>query len=265
MKTVNDIFEYLNELAPISLKMDFDNVGHLVGSREKPVRSCLLALDITDDVISEAIERNAELIVSHHPIVFHALKSVTDDDPVGRKLIRLIKNDISAICMHTNLDIAIGGVNDVLMEALGGDVSSFLEPCGETPDGKAFGCGRIGELNEQTELRDFLTKCKETLNVNGLRYHDAGLPVKRLAVMGGSGGDCIALAKSLGCDTYVTSDIKYNGFLDAKELGLNLIDADHFCTENVIIPVICKKLTVRFPDVEFSISERHKETSQFFM
>ena len=108
------------------------------------------------------------------------------------------------------------------------------------------------ELEKEFEFADFLSMCKQTLNVNGLRYHNAGKKVKKLAVMGGSGGSCIA------------SDIKYNGFLDAKELGINLIDADHFCTENVIIPVLAEKLGKAFGGIEFVISEIHKQTVQFF-
>lgn len=264
MKTVKDIFDFLNTLAPVQLKMSFDNVGILAGNENSPVKKCLLALDITDDVIDEAIALRADVIVSHHPLIFHELKSVVESDLVGRKLIKLIKNDISAVCMHTNLDIAHGGVNDALMTALGGMVSGFLEPCGVDSEQNPVGCGRIGELAEDTDLQSFLSICKSALKTNGLRYHDAGLPVKRLAVMGGSGGDCIALAKSLGCDTYVTADIKYNGFLDAKELGINLIDADHFCTENVIIPVLHEKLSEKFGDVEFIISEVYGQTAQFY-
>ncbi len=264
MKTVKDIFDYLNKLAPVELKMDFDNVGILVGSEKSTVTKCLVALDITDEVIDEAIELGASLIVSHHPVIFNELKSVLDEDLVGRKLIKLIKNDIAAICMHTNLDIAEGGVNDALMSALGGAVSGYLEPCGADADGKEVGCGRVGTLTEAMQLGDFLGMCKSALNVNGLRYHDAGLRVKKLAVMGGSGGGCIALAKALGCDTYVTSDIKYNGFLDAKELGINLIDADHFCTENVIVPLICEKLSAEYPEISFCVSKKHKQTAQFY-
>ncbi len=255
MKIVNDIFSFLNELAPVELKMDFDNVGILVGSKNTAVSKCLLALDITDEVIQEAIDTGVQLIVSHHPVIFNAVKSITDDSLVGKKLIKLIKNDISAVCMHTNLDIAEGGVNDALMCALNAEAIGALD---------ASGCGRVGEIKEETELSDFLKICKTALNSNGLRYHDAGLPVKKIAVMGGSGGDCIALAKALGCDTYVTSDIKYNGFLDAKELCINLIDADHYCTENTVIPVLYEKLCAQFADVEFVISEKHSQTARFY-
>ena len=259
MNTVNDVFQFLDGLAPVRLKMDFDNVGLLVGDAETPVTRCLVALDITDKVIEEAIAMRAELIVSHHPIIFGSIKSVTADDLTGRKLLSLIRCGISAICMHTNLDIAEGGVNDELAKTLGIDVTGILEPCG---DGN--GCGRVGELPKALTMGDFLSICKTRLCSNGLRYHDAGIPVRKVAVMGGSGGDCIELAKALGCDTYVTSDIKYNGFLDAKELGINLIDADHFCTENVIVPVLCEKLSERFPDAVFTVSAVHHQTAQFF-
>ena len=264
MTKVRDIYDYLNAIAPVSLKMDFDNVGLLVGDYEAEAGRCLLALDITVEVIQEAKNIGAELIVSHHPLIFGSIKSVTADDLTGRKIIELIKNDISAICMHTNLDIAQGGVNDALMNALGASVSSYLEPCGSDAEGNEIGCGRIGELKSETEFAEFLCVCKQALNAGGLRYHDAGKKVKKLAVMGGAGGSGIALAKAQGCDTYVTSDIKYNGFLDAKELGINLIDADHFCTENVVIPVLAQKLSKEFTVTEFIVSSVHKQTVRFF-
>lgn len=259
MTRVSDVLEYLNDLAPMELKMDFDNVGLLVGDRDAKLERALIALDITEDVVDEAVQLGAQLIVSHHPVIFQPVKSILADDLLGRKLMRLIKNDISAICMHTNLDIAAGGVNDALMDALGASVSGVLEITGD-----GVGCGRVGELSEPVTMQSFLERCKSALNCNGLRYHDAGRPVKRLAVMGGAGGSCIDLASELGCDTYITSDVKYNGFLDAKELGLNLIDADHFCTENVIVPVLLDKMSARFGDVVFSASERHKQIAQFF-
>lgn len=264
MTKINDVFEYLNSIAPTSLKMDFDNVGLLVGDGNKSVSKILVALDITDEVVDEAISLGAELIVSHHPLIFDPMKSVLCSDLVGKKIYKLIKNDISTICMHTNLDIADGGVNDALISALGAKSQTYLEYTGTDCDGIAHGCGRVGELPREMSMGDFLSKCKETLNCNGLRYHDAGIKVKKLAVMGGSGGNCVELAKQMGCDTYVTADIKYNSFLDAKELGINLIDADHFCTENVIVPVLHEKLREKFKECDVLISKKHKQTAQFF-
>lgn len=264
MIKVKDIFDYLNMLAPVELKMDFDNVGLLVGDSECPVNKCIIALDITDEVIEEAVTAKAELIISHHPIIFGALKSVTANDLTGRKVISLVRNNISALCMHTNLDIAEGGVNDALMKTLDARTEGFLEYAGCDNNGKEAGCGRIGTLENEMQFDDFLGFCKERLKANGLRYYKAGDRVKNIAVMGGAGGSSVALAKSLGCDTFVTSDIKYNNFLDAKELGINLIDADHFCTENVVVQVLLEELSAEFPNVSFFISKVHKQTIQFF-
>jgi len=261
---VKDIFEYLNTLAPVELKMDFDNVGLLVGDSECLVNKCIIALDITDEVIEEAVSAEADLIISHHPIIFGALKSVTANDLTGRKVISLVRNNISAICMHTNLDIAEGGVNDALMKTLDAHTEGYLEYTSCDGNGKEAGCGRIGTLENEMQFDDFLGFCKERLNSKGLRYYKAGDKVKNIAVMGGAGGSSVALAKSLGCDTYVTSDIKYNNFLDAKELGINLIDADHFCTENVVVQILLDELSTKFSDVSFSASKVHKQTVHFF-
>ena len=264
MTKVKDVFEYLNRLAPVTLKEDFDNVGLLVGDGENEVHKIMVALDITDEVICEAVSFGAELIVSHHPVIFDPMKAVLRSELGGRKIYNLIKNDISAICMHTNLDIAESGVNDALISILGASSAGYLEYTSTDADGIKHGCGRVGELENEMALSDFLSICKENLKSNGLRYHDAGLNVKKLAVMGGSGGSAVALAKELGCDTYVTADVKYNNFLDAKELGINLIDADHFCTENVIVPILNDELCKAFPECEIAISSKHCQTAQFF-
>ena len=265
MVTVRDIYTFLNELAPVRYQMDFDNSGFLVGNGDTAVSRVLTALDITDDVIDEAVARRAQLIVSHHPLLFRPLKHVLADDPAGRKVLKLARHDVAAICMHTNLDIAEGGVNDALMAALDARVTGLLEPAGTDENGKPLGCGRIGTLAAPMTLEDFLKFTAERLNASGLRYTASGKPVQRLAVCGGSGGSMLELARAAGCDTLVTADIKYDRFLAAKELGMNLIDADHFCTENVVIPVLAETLRARFPDLEVCISARLGQTAQFYM
>ena len=139
MASVKEIHAALNAQIPEYMKLDFDNVGILAGFCGNEVHTVLTALDITDEVIGEAVDIGAELIVSHHPLIFDALKRVTDDDLKGRKIIRLIQNGISAICMHTNLDSAEGGVNDCLMRALGAEVTGLLAPHGAHPDGSPYG------------------------------------------------------------------------------------------------------------------------------
>ena len=254
MTTVGEIAALLREKAPVEKKMDFDNVGLLVGSAGHAVSRVLVALDITDEVIDEAVSVGAELIVSHHPLFF-SLASVIDDTPEGARAYKLVRNDIAAICMHTNLDAAQGGVNDALMQALGGRVLDTLDP--------ATGIGRIGEIAAPMAFPDFLPFVKKTLSAFGLRYHDAGRSVKRLAVCGGSGGGDIPLAAAAGCDTYVTADVKYHQFQQAKDLGLNLIDADHFCTENVVTPVLRDWIAAAFPQLDVGVSQRLGQLVRF--
>lgn len=249
MRRAGEIYEYLKELAPLELQMDFDNSGFQLGRLDAEVNKALLALDVTEEVVGEAIELGAQLIISHHPLIFSKLRSIMDT-----KLLRLAENRIAVISMHTNLDIATGGVNDVLITLLGARADGPLDP---------DNCGRVGELPEAQQFDSFLRFCKTALDSKGLRYYDAGRPVKRLAVMGGSGGDYIGCAVEKGCDTYVTADIKYHQFLEAKELGINLIDGDHFCTENPVIPSLCEKLRHEFPDVCFTVSARHGQVISF--
>ena len=249
-----DLFDFLCTLAPLELQLGFDNAGFLVGDIEAGVSRVQLSLDVTEEVIDEAVRTGAELIVSHHPFIWTPLKSVTGDGLTSRKLMKLIKNDISVISMHTNLDIAEGGVNDVLISLLGAVRTDTLD---------SDGCGRIGELQEELCLEEFLVHCRSVLNVKGLRYVDGGRRVKRLAVMGGAGADAMYDAIEKGCDTYVTADIKYHQFLEAKELGINLIDGDHFCTENPVIPSLCEKLRHEFPDVCFTVSASHGQVISF--
>lgn len=264
MATVNDIYAFLNGLAPVRYQMDFDNAGFLAGDGSVVVEHVLLALDITDDVIAEAAALHARLIVSHHPLIFTPLRRATADDLTGRKVLALARHGIAAICMHTNLDIADGGVNDALMAALGAEITGGLEPSGTADDGSVLTCGRIGRLPESMPLSDFLPYVADRLHANGLRYVAGGRPVQMLAVCGGSGGSMLELAAQKGCDTFVTADVKYDRFLAAKELGVNLIDADHFCTENVVIPILCEKLRAQFPALAFTVSRVHAQTTQTY-
>ncbi len=249
MTKVEDIFNELCRYAPLNLQMGFDNSGFLLGRKDSVVHKVLLALDVTPAVVEEASELDAELIISHHPLIFSPLKSVTDE-----KLLKLAEKKINVISMHTNLDIAWGGVNDVLMEALGASTEGALDE---------DGCGRIGKLLTPMAMQDFLAMCKDALRTGGLRYYDSGRKVQQLAVMGGSGGDSVETAFRLGCDTYLTADIKYHQFLQAAELGINLIDGDHFCTENLVIPALAARLGGSFEDVSFTVSEKHRQLISF--
>ena len=255
MNTVKDIFEILCEIAPLELQLPYDNAGFLIGRADMPVKKALLSLDVTDEIVQEAVESRAQLIVSHHPVIWNEMKSITDCTPGNKKLLNLFENGIAVISMHTNLDMAEGGVNDVLISLLGAQNEGPFDE---------EGCGRKGKLEKPVPLNVFLSICKDKLKTNGLRYFDAGRPAEHIAVLGGSGGSNLLGAWAAGCDTFVTADVKYSVFLQARELGINLIDGDHFCTENPIIPVLAQKLQHAFPETEFVISKRHDQTARFF-
>lgn len=249
MTTVHDIESRLFQWAPKDLAASWDNVGHLVGEPEAIVRKVLISLDITEAVVQEAVSCGADLIVSHHPVMnctWHPVQHVRSDDAQGRMLISMIRNGISAICMHTNLDAADGGVNDALAQKLG---MTELEPLNEEK------IGRIGTLNSQLPLVEFARFVVKSLGCNGLRYTDCGKAVHRVAVGGGACGEYIAQAIALGCDTFVTSDLRYHDFLDTKEI--NLIDAGHFPTENVVCPVLAAFLQENFPELTVVYSTAH--------
>lgn len=264
MTTVNDIVRYLDGVAPFSMQMDFDNAGFLVGRGERPVSRVLIALDITEEVVEEAAALGAELIVSHHPVIFHPARSITDADPVGRVLLALTERKIAAVCAHTNLDAVAGGVNDALAQRLGLTQIEQLCQAGTDSIGRPYGIGRVGMREGIAEyLPAFARYVKEALGANGLRYMDARRPVRRVAVGGGACGDMLADAFQMGCDTFVTSDVKYNVFLDARAMGVNLIDAGHYPTENVVCPVLEKWLRSGFPGLEIVQTKEHKEVSSY--
>ena len=256
MTRVCDIEKYLFHWAPRELAMDWDNVGLLVGDGAAEVRKVLVTLDITEAVAAEAVSSGADLIVAHHPMMnctWHKVQHVTADDAQGRIITALLRNGISAICMHTNLDAAEGGVNDALAEKLGlNDTKALTEEK----------IGRIGMLKCEKPLVEFIQDVIKYLGCNGLRYTDCGKPVHRVAVGGGACGDYISQAVALGCDTFVTSDLSYHEFLDTK--ALNLIDAGHFPTENVICPVILERLQAAFPQLTVVQSTVHdREVIQY--
>lgn len=262
MTTVGGVFTFLQERSPFELQEDFDNAGFLVGREDASVSKILVALDITQPVVQEAVEQGAQLIVAHHPVIFGGLRSVTDQTVTGRILLDLVENGVSAICAHTNLDAVEGGVNDALALRLGLTDIGQLRQTGVDGRGRPYGIGRVGLVPEQP-LYDFAMAVKRLLGANGIRLVDGGRPVRMVAVGGGACAEFMADALAQGCDTFITSDVKYHQFLEARAMGLNLLDAGHFPTEDVVCPVLQEWLSKRFPQVTVSISQRHAEVSSY--
>ena len=222
-----------------------------------------MALDPFEGVCEEAASWGAQLMVTHHPIIFQALKSITDETSIGRSIQLLCRNGISAINAHTNLDCAPGGVNDRLASSLGLSGIQVIDPMGVDENGREWGLLRKGTVEEQP-LSAFLPTVKAALGCEGLRYVDGGKPVQHVAVGGGACASELMDAYRAGCDTFVTSDIKYNQFWDAKDLGINLIDAGHLYTENPITACLAEKIAAAFPEVEVKISETHRDCMKFY-
>jgi dinuclear metal center YbgI/SA1388 family protein len=263
MTTVGDILKYIETLAPRSMKMDWDNVGLLCGSKATPVTKVLVALDPFEGVCREAAQWGAQLIVTHHPVIFQAPKAITDETSVGRSILQLCAHGISAINAHTNLDCAPGGVNDVLAKKLALVNVQVVDPEGTDENGNEWGLLRMGEVPEQP-LDPFLNRVKALLGCEGLRYVDGGKPVRKVAVGGGSCAGEMLDALRAGCDTFVTADVKYNQFWDARDLGINLIDAGHFATENPVVSVLAEKIAGAFPEIEVKISETHADCMKYY-
>lgn len=263
MATVADILKFVENLAPRYMKESWDNVGLLCGSKTGEVTKILVALDPFEHVCREAADIGAQLIVTHHPLIFQPAKSVTDETSIGRAIMMLCRSGISAINAHTNLDQAPGGVNDVLAATLGLEKIQVISPSGVDAEGRDWGLLHCGEISEQP-LEDFLAAVKQKLGSTGLRYVDGGKPVHKVAVGGGSCAGGMLEALDAGCDTFVTADVKYNQFWDAHDLGLNLIDAGHFHTENPVVPVLAAKIAAAFPEIEVKISESHTDCMKFY-
>ena len=261
--TVHDILTFVETLAPLSMKYDWDNVGLLCGSAGQEVHKILVALDPFEGVCREAAEKGADLLVTHHPLIFRPRKSVTDGDDVGRSILFLAKHGISALNAHTNLDCAPGGVNDVLAETLGLADVEVLDPLGVDGQGRPWGLLRAGTVEAQP-LPQFLAHVKTRLQVQGLRYVDGGRPVRKVAVGGGACADELPAVLAAGCDTFVTADVKYNEFYDAKAEGVNLIDAGHFATENPVVAVLAAKLRAAFPEIPVECAETHRDYMNFY-
>ena len=263
MTTVADLLSWLETLAPRYMKMDWDNVGLLCGSKTKAVTKVLVALDPFEAVCQEAAQLGAQLLVTHHPLIFRPVKSVTDDNQVGRCIQLLCAHGISAINAHTNLDCAPNGVNDCLAQKLGLSGIQVISPSGTDEQGQPWGLLRMGTVPNQP-LEQFLATVKAQLGCEGLRYADGAKPVSHVAVGGGACASELMDVVNAGCDTFVTSDVKYNQFFDAQALGINLIDAGHFQTENPVVPLLAQKLSQAFPEIQVIISEKHRDCMKFY-
>ena len=248
--SVQQILALLQTAAPQELALDWDNVGLLVDAGA-PVDGVLTTLDITPAVVREAVENDCQLIVSHHPVIFHPIKRLAADDVPAQ----LMKNGISAICMHTNLDAAEGGVNDTLSDILG--IAS---------DGResfAEGCGRIG-TTMPTTVEALARFCADTLH-SGVKYVNGDKPVTRLAEVSGGGGSYLQEAIDRGADCLVTGEAAHHIALLAEERGVGLVVAGHWGTEHAIADVLAARISAAFPQLTVAHAESDKDPYSYLL
>ena len=261
MTTVKDILDYLHTLAPDYMKMEWDNTGLLCGDPNCPVHKVLVALDPFESVCYEAYDAGADLLITHHPLIFHPQRSITTQTSIGRSIMFLCEKGISAVNAHTNLDCAPDGINDILAKTLQLEDITVINSKGIDSQGRPWGLLRMGTFS--TELPYFLAHVKHRLGTPVLRYVNGGKPVNKVAVGGGACAEGLMEAWEAGCDTFVTADVKYNQFWDAKDLGINLIDAGHFYTENPVCTYLAQQLTTQFPDLVVEVSQKHRDCMEF--
>lgn len=258
---ISEIYDYLNEKFPFALQEKWDNSGLLVNHNSEYCSKLLLTLDITNSVISEAYEKKANLIISHHPVIFDPLKKIDSYNPVYN----LVNRGINAICMHTNLDIAEGGTNTVIVKKLSEklEISENIQPFEEI--GNGVGLGYIVELNETIDSSQFALILKEIFGCKCLKMNDNGKKyISKIAVCSGSGGSLLGLAMVKDCDAMITGDVKHDVWIDANNHCFTLFDCGHFHTENHVLWELRRVLEEKFPLLDVEIAESSVDPCVYF-
>lgn len=239
MTLVKDIYNYINKIAPYDEMEDWDNSGFILGNIKKEVKTVVMSLDATKAAVAFSKSVDADLLLTHHPIIFGGVKKIKSDSAIYQ----LINNDIACMCAHTSFDKANGGINDNLALLL------ELENTRKLENGYVV----VGELENEMSIDDFAAFVSNALDVHALRYTDTDKMIKTVAVGGGACGEFIDDAMQ-NADCFVSSDLKYHQMLDASEENFALINAGHFETENKAFLMLKNKLEKEFEQVEFIVA-----------
>lgn len=251
---VKDVMKVMNEFAPLELAVDWDNCGLVAGDENQEVSKVYIALDPTLDIINEAIRNDVDMIVTHHPLLIHKINKINSITVEGRKFIKLIKNNISLYCAHTNLDQTVGGINELLAKKVGLINYEVLDVTGKDEAGNFVGFGKIGLLDKPVTLSELAQSIKSSLKLNSIRIvGDKSKLVYKIAVGSGNGMDALQLAISNQADVFITGDVKYHGAIMATENDICLIDAGHFGTENIVGELLYQLLSKELPQVELIV------------
>ncbi len=252
MTTVKDIYNYINEIAPYSLQESYDNSGLCVGNGRSQVTKALIALDVTKDIIAEAQQKGAQFIITHHPVIFRALKAIDPETVVGM----LLSSGIGSVSAHTNFDSAV--MNDILCKRLG------LVPVEPITEENSADMGCVCALEKELTAKELAKHIQDSLGNVVVRYNDLektslyqDRKISKVGVCSGSGGSFWRDAQAKGCDALITGDVKHDIFIDAQNDGFCVLDAGHFHTENIFCEYMKKALSEQFRDVEFEIAKNN--------
>lgn len=259
--TVKDIMGCITEVAPLNWQEDYDNAGLQIGDVNAEVHKALIALDVTEEVMDEAIAKSCDLVISHHPLIFRGLKHLTPATAIERAVMKAVKHDIAIVCMHTNLDNSYLGVSRVLAERLGLDKLHLLQPNKSEPD--CCGAGFVGEFASPMEEVEFLNLVADCVGSPCLRHSVlTGKKVRKVALCGGSGIPFLVDALRNDADVYLTADIKYHDFFAPD--GILLVDAGHFETEQFTKELIKELIQKKFPKFAAEIAETNTNSVHYF-
>lgn len=250
MTTVQNIYDFIDSIAPFSTQESWDNSGFLVGDVTKEVRKVAVCLDVTHDTLDQAAAFGADLLVSHHPVIFHPVKGLRENTPGTESIVySAIQKGIAVLSAHTCWDAAEGGVNDVLATLAG---LENIEPI--LPDENGTPMLRKGTLKIAVPAEEYAEVLSEVLGTV-VRLTLPEKMIRTVAVCGGAGASFLSDLQALGVDAYITGDAKHNDFLDAIDLDIALLAAGHYETETVSMPVLMELLKQAFPDLEYTYLE----------
>ncbi len=262
--SVREITELIEEAIPSSLQEDWDNSGLLLGFGNRKVKKILTCLELDMRVVEEAISKDVDMIVTHHPLIFGGLRSINDSDPMGEAIIELIRREISVYSSHTPFDKISGGNNDALAGLLGlknitdlgggkvRDAGAMLE------DPSEMHIGRIGQFKQTMKLSEVVDLCCDVLSINPLSMRVVGdleADIDKVGICTGAGAEYIGTAKAQGCQLFITGDLKYHQARDAELAGICVIDAGHYGTEKIFPAVMKVQLEKFLQDIDIMVSE----------
>ncbi|MGN0554128.1 MAG: Nif3-like dinuclear metal center hexameric protein [Oscillospiraceae bacterium] len=256
---VKDILNEMDRIAPLSLMQRGDNSGLLVGSPEDKAEKVLAALDITNEVVEEALAKGADVIIAHHPVIYNPLYSLSDKNPACRA----VKYGISCLCFHSPLDLAKGGINDIIYDILKKPFGLSESECFVEDVGGEFGYGLVCGLEQEIEPSEAAKILKDIFSCSVVRYTRSGRPIRKLAFCSGGAGSMLPDALKLGADAYITGDVKHDQMITALNSGVTLFDCGHFHTENIVIPYLKKRFAEDMPQLPFEIAESSSDPCSY--